>query len=173
MVIARVESLIAGAGEDDAIRRAELYRRGADGIVFHSKSRTPDEVLSCVRRFRAMHPRFPLIVIPTTYPEVSMQRLQEAGVSAVIYANQMLRAFVTAAEATLAAILESDSSAGIEPRLASVSQVLTMIGTEGVTAADREFTAMVEMLQGDARRTAVLPHGGARVDVPAIQSASS
>jgi phosphoenolpyruvate phosphomutase len=148
MLIARVEALIAGAGEDEAIRRAKLYvEAGADGIVFHSKSRTPDEVLSCVRRFRTTHPDVPVIVIPTTYPDVAVGQLREAGVSAVIYANQMLRAFVSAAETVLPAILQADSSIGVEAQLAPVSRVLSMIGTDEVAETDEACTVAAEKLR--------------------------
>ena len=37
MVIARLESLIAGAGLEDALERAEQYiQAGADGLMVHS-----------------------------------------------------------------------------------------------------------------------------------------
>lgn len=38
MIIARIESLIAKAGMDDAVKRAKAYiKAGADGIMIHSK----------------------------------------------------------------------------------------------------------------------------------------
>jgi 2-methylisocitrate lyase-like PEP mutase family enzyme len=44
VVNARTESLIAGLGMEEALRRAEAYEKaGADLILFHSKSKTPDE----------------------------------------------------------------------------------------------------------------------------------
>ena len=47
MIIARIESLILDKGIDDAIERAEAYiAHGADAIMIHSKSSTPDEVFS-------------------------------------------------------------------------------------------------------------------------------
>jgi phosphoenolpyruvate phosphomutase len=150
MVLARIESLIVGAGEDDALARAALYlRAGADGIVLHSKSRTPDEVLSCARRLRQAHSHAPILLIPTTYPTVSRSTLREVGVSAVIYANQMLRAFVTAADTTLATILKAESSASVEEQIAPVSRVLAMIGTDEVTARDRGFGEVVEGFRQD------------------------
>ena len=46
VVIARTEALIAGLGIDEALRRAEAYEKaGADMILFHSKSKTPDEIV--------------------------------------------------------------------------------------------------------------------------------
>ena len=47
MVIARLESLIAGAGLEDALKRAEQYiQAGADGPMVHSSDRRPDDILA-------------------------------------------------------------------------------------------------------------------------------
>lgn len=51
LVIARVEALIAGLGQEEAIRRALAYEEaGADAILIHSKQKTPDEILAFVDR---------------------------------------------------------------------------------------------------------------------------
>ena len=93
MIIARCESLITGAGEDDAIKRCRAYvENGADGIMIHSKSSAPDEVFSFVRRFRAeVSADKPLVVVPSTYAQVTESELADAGVNVVIYANHLLR----------------------------------------------------------------------------------
>ena len=47
LVIARIESLILGNGMDDALQRARDYvAAGADAILIHSRSRTPDEIFA-------------------------------------------------------------------------------------------------------------------------------
>ena len=46
MIIARIESLIAKAGLDDALARARAYiAAGADGIMIHSKEKRPTKCL--------------------------------------------------------------------------------------------------------------------------------
>ena len=107
MVLARCESLVAGAGEDDAIARCRSYlAAGADGILIHSKSPTPDEVLAFARRFRAeVSSDKPLVAMPTTYPEVSEADLASAGINIVIYANHLLRAACPAMKACAERIL--------------------------------------------------------------------
>ncbi len=51
-IVARVEALIAGWGMDEALRRAEAYRRaGADAILIHSKLSKPDEILTFAREW--------------------------------------------------------------------------------------------------------------------------
>ena len=108
MVIARCESLITGAGEDDAIERSRAYiAAGADGILIHSKLPSPDEVLSFAKRFRAeVSVDKPLIVVPSTYAQITEDELAAAGINIVIYANQLLRAAFPAMRKCAERILE-------------------------------------------------------------------
>src|SRR5438045_7759054 len=47
LVMARTEALIAGLGQDEALRRGEAYAEaGADGVLIHSKQKTPHEILA-------------------------------------------------------------------------------------------------------------------------------
>ena len=107
MIIARCESLIAGKGEDDAIARCRAYcEAGADGIMIHSKAKTPDEIVSFVRRFRAeVSADKPVVVVPSTYAQVTEDELAKIGVNVVIYANQLLRAAYPAMKACAERIL--------------------------------------------------------------------
>lgn len=46
MIIARIESLILEQGMEDALNRARAYvKAGADGIMIHSRRKTPDEII--------------------------------------------------------------------------------------------------------------------------------
>ena len=46
LVVARTEALIAGLGQDQALRRGAAYAEaGADAVLIHSKEKTPDEIL--------------------------------------------------------------------------------------------------------------------------------
>ena len=110
MIIARCESLIAGAGEDDAISRCRAYvEAGADGVMIHSKSKTPDEIVSFVKRFRAeVSADKPIVVVPSTYAQVTESELAEIGVNIVIYANQLLRAAYPAMKKCAERILECE-----------------------------------------------------------------
>lgn len=108
MIIARCESLIAGKGEDDAISRCKAYcEAGADGIMIHSKAKTPDEIVSFVKRFRAdVSADKPIVVVPSTYAQVTEEELSAVGVNIVIYANQLLRAAYPAMKACAERILD-------------------------------------------------------------------
>lgn len=94
MIIARCESLIVDKGEDDAIARTKAYcDAGADGIMIHSKAKTPDEIVSFVKRFRAeVSADKPIVVVPSTYAQITEAELSQIGVNVCIYANQLLRA---------------------------------------------------------------------------------
>ena len=107
MIIARCESLIAGKGEDDAIARCKAYcEAGVDGIMIHSKAKTPDEIVSFVKRFRAeVSADKPIVVVPSTYAQVTEDELAKIGVNIVIYANQLLRAAYPAMKACAERIL--------------------------------------------------------------------
>jgi len=90
MVIARTEALIAGLGVDEALKRANAYEKaGADAILIHSKKTDPSEVFEFSDLWNG---NIPLVVVPTSYPSVSLDELITHKIKMVIYANQSLRA---------------------------------------------------------------------------------
>lgn len=92
MIIARIESLIAGKPISDAIKRAGMYiNSGADGIMIHSKNESPEEVLDFCNEYKGLKYRVPLVVVPTIYNSINENELEVAGVSIIIYANHLLR----------------------------------------------------------------------------------
>jgi len=92
MIFARIESLIAGAGLDDALYRARQYiKAGADGIMIHSKKQDPEEILRFCLKYQRFKNKVPLIAVPTTYNTITEDVLKTFGVSIVIYANHLLR----------------------------------------------------------------------------------
>ena len=110
MIFARCESLVAGAGMDDAIARSRAYLdAGADGILVHSKNETADAVLAFAKRFRdEVSADKPLVVMPTTYPKITETELAAASINIVIYANHLLRAAYPAMKKCAERILEND-----------------------------------------------------------------
>lgn len=92
MLIARIESLILDQGLEDAITRAKAYiQAGADGIMIHSRRKTPDEVFEFCRLYNQLENRKPLVAVPSSYNSVTEDELQAQGVNIVIYANHLLR----------------------------------------------------------------------------------
>lgn len=144
MVIARLESLIAGAGMADAVHRANVYSNaGADAILIHSKARTPGEVLEFAQAWRGMGFNKPLVVVPTTYASITVDELEQHEIKCVIYANHALRATITAVNNTLAAIVKDGTSANVEEKLASVGTVFQLIGTPEADRLEQWFTQAV------------------------------
>lgn len=133
MVIARLESLIAGADMDDAVRRAAAYAEaGADALLIHSKQRTAVEIQGFCERMRETKYRLPILAVPTTYSATSSRALQEIGVSGVIYANQPMRASVSAMKRLLADLSREGSTEAMEPEMAPVSELFALVEEKGL-----------------------------------------
>jgi len=130
MVIARVEALIAGLGEKEALLRAEKYvEAGADAILIHSKSDRPDEIISFARKWGK---KAPLVIVPTTYPSImsdlSHDELEDLGIKMVIFANHGLRASIRAMDETFAEIRRSGGLHTVEKRIATLDEVFSLQG---------------------------------------------
>ena len=127
-IIARIESLTLGKSIHHALDRAAAYiEAGADGIMIHSCSRTPDEIFAFSREYARFARRVPLVAVPTTYSTVREQALQDAGVNVVIYANHLLRSAYPAMLKTARSILEHGRAFESEAALMPVSDILTLI----------------------------------------------
>ena len=128
MVIARLESLILGFGVDHAMERAEAFLdAGADGIMIHSRQKTPDEVFEFCDRYNQLPNRKTLVVVPSTYNTTTEDQLQERGVNVVIYANQLLRSAYPAMVSTAESILTHGRSAECDDRMMPIGEILELI----------------------------------------------
>lgn len=128
MVVARCESLIAGRGMADAIKRVDAYiKAGADGIMIHSKSKTPDEIFEFCDHYKHLDKQVPLIVVPSTYVQASEQELGARGVNVVIYANQLLRSAYPAMLKTAETILTHERAKEASEDCMSIKEILTLI----------------------------------------------
>nr|AGZ94407.1 PEP mutase [Streptomyces sp. 31A4] len=140
VVVARIEALIAGAGMEEALRRARVYEAaGADALLIHSKRSTPEEIFA----FRAAYDgALPLIVVPTTYPQVTAAELAERGFGAVIYANQGLRASISAMRDVLARIDAAGSTYGVEESIAGLKDVFALQKVDELLARQERHDAL-------------------------------
>lgn len=112
MIFARCESLSIDADEEDVIDHCRAFiNAGADGIVIHSSSEMPDELLALIRRFRSeVSLSVPIIVIPVNFPNITESELVDAGTNIVIYDNHLIRAVYPAAHKVAMRILECESA---------------------------------------------------------------
>jgi phosphoenolpyruvate mutase len=128
MVIARIESLILEQGMDDAIARAKAYiDGGVDGIMIHSRQKSPDEVFEFCELFQKFPKRVPLVVVPTSYNTVVEDEFAKRGVNVVIYANQLMRASYKAMSSVAKSILENGRSAEVDSQIANIKEALAII----------------------------------------------
>ena len=108
MIIARIESLIAGKPVGDALERAFAYvTAGADGIMIHSKNKDGMDIKEFCQRFREKDNHTPIVAVPTTYAQFTEAELAEWGINIVIYANHMLRSAYPAMVKCAERILET------------------------------------------------------------------
>jgi phosphoenolpyruvate phosphomutase / 2-hydroxyethylphosphonate cytidylyltransferase len=131
MIIARIESLILGKGINDALERAKSYiSAGADGIMIHSKEKEPTEILEFCEKYKKFENKVPLIVVPSTYNFITEDELKKAGVSIVIYANQLLRAAYPAMVRVAESILQNKRSYESDNFCMSIKEIINLIGVK-------------------------------------------
>lgn len=138
LVIARTEALIAGLGEEEALRRGEAYvDAGADAVLIHSKQKTPDEILSFCRAWKG---RVPLVIVPTSYPQLSFDEvaaLEKVGL--IICGNHAVRASVAAMRRVFAKILADGGISGVERDIASVRDIFTLQGDDHMREIEKQY----------------------------------
>jgi phosphoenolpyruvate phosphomutase len=126
VVIARTEALIAGWGMEEALERTHAYAEaGADLILIHSKSKTPDEILEFCSRWSG---RVPLVTVPTTYATITASELFEAGSRIVIYANHGLRSAIPAMQEALEKIRRAERANAADSLIVPITEVCRLVG---------------------------------------------
>ncbi len=165
MIIARIESLIAGTGMADALARARTYlQAGVDGIMIHSKSKQPDEILEFAGKYRSLLNELeldkPLVCVPTTYNNILEEELQAAGFQIIIYANHLLRAAYKAMRDTANSILSNQRSLEADPLCAPVREIFDAVGFLDVKEKDQQDETFANI-------PVIIPAAG---EAPAIES---
>jgi phosphonopyruvate hydrolase len=138
LVVARTEALIAGLGQEEALRRGAAYAEaGADAVLIHSKQKTPDEILSFCRAWPG---RVPLVLVPTSYPQLSFADVAALGkVGLIICGNHAVRAAVAAMQDTFRRIIAEGGIAGVESGIASVAEVFALQGDARMRELERAY----------------------------------
>jgi phosphonopyruvate hydrolase len=138
LVVARTEALIAGLGQDEALRRGAAYAEaGADAVLIHSKQKTADEILSFCRAWSG---QVPLALVPTSYPQLSFADVAALGkVGLIICGNHAIRAAVAAMQRTFARIIAEGGIAGVEGDIASVADVFALQGDAHMREIENKY----------------------------------
>lgn len=136
VVIARTEALIAGWGKQEALLRARAYAdAGADAVLIHSKHPTFEELRDVVADWDRS---VPLVAVPTTYIDTPLSDLAQAGFQIVIYANQPLRAAVTAMRETLGR-LKQEKRSEAEAGIATLNDIYGLVGLTELRENEARF----------------------------------
>ena len=136
-IVARVEALIAGWGMDEALKRASAYcEAGADAILIHSRQARADEILAFAEAWDGARP---LVIVPTKYYSTPVDVFRKAGVSLVIWANQMIRASVRAMENTSREIFEQQSLVDVEDIITEVDNIFRLQGADELLRAQERY----------------------------------
>jgi phosphoenolpyruvate phosphomutase len=137
VLVARIEALIAGYGQQEALERAHAYSAaGADAILIHSRKSTPDEILTFAR---AWQNRLPVIIVPTKYYTTPVAVYRDARISTVIWANHAMRASVSAMRKVCQQILADQGIAGIEHEVASLEDVFGLMRYDELASAEERY----------------------------------
>lgn len=131
MICARVESLILERGIEDAMTRALAYvGAGADAVMIHSRKKDPTEIFEFVKRFREKDQTTPLVVVPTSFNDVTEEEFKKRGVNVVIYANQLTRTGFPAMQKAAKTILEHHRAKECDDMCMSIKDIITLIPEE-------------------------------------------
>lgn len=138
LVVARTEALIAGFGEEEALKRGEAYvDAGADAVLIHSKQKTPDEILSFCRAWSG---RVPLVIVPTSYPQLSFADVAKLGkVGLIICGNHAIRAAVAGMRHAMKKILEDGGIAGVEDVITPVKEIFALQGDGDMREMEKSY----------------------------------
>src|SRR6185503_4607581 len=128
-VVARIEALVAGWGLEEAIKRGRAYEEaGADLLLIHSRSSSPDEVVAFAQ---AWDGTIPLVLVPTVYPTLTEKKIRALGkVRLVIYANQALRAAVRAQQELLSEIRRAGGIHTVDAFMVPLNRIFEIQGAQ-------------------------------------------
>lgn len=136
VLIARVESLIAGHGVEDACARADAYvDAGVDAVLIHSRDKTLGEIEAFLGSWKGLG-TVPLVCVPTLFPTFTDTDLRAKGFNLVILANQPMRAAVKAVEETMATLARERRASAVDPHIATVDHLFELVGTAEAIARE-------------------------------------
>jgi phosphoenolpyruvate phosphomutase len=121
----------------EGLLRAEAYwRAGADAILIHSARTDASEVLEFRRRWGAT---LPVIAVPTTYYSTPTETFRAGGFSVLIWANHLMRACVTAMQATAARLFTEQCLMNVENTIAPLREVFRLQRMAELERAARRY----------------------------------
>jgi len=136
-VIARVEAFIAGWSLEEALQRAEAYRRaGADAVLIHSKKGDHSDIEAFMNEWGNRHP---VVIVPTKYYKTPTEVFRNLGISTVIWANHNVRAAITAMQDICKKIYEQESLIQVEKTVATVNEIFRLQREDELRIAEEKY----------------------------------
>jgi phosphoenolpyruvate phosphomutase len=137
VLVARVEALIAGWGLAEALKRAEAYHAaGADAVLIHSRQSSPAEIFAFLAEWNR---RCPVVLVPTKYWRTPTEDFRARGVSAVIWANHLLRSAIGAMQTTARRVKEDECLVNVEPEVAPLQEVFRLQRDSELVEAEQRY----------------------------------
>ncbi|MGY4158073.1 phosphoenolpyruvate phosphomutase [Bradyrhizobium sp. USDA 4461] len=137
ILVARIESLIAGHELDEAISRANAYAdAGSDAILIHSRRTAADEIFAFTR---AWQNKLPVVIVPTKYYRTPVSAYRRARISTVIWANHSMRAAIAAMRQVCSRIIAEENTASIEPSIATLDEVFELFKYNELANAEARY----------------------------------
>ncbi len=137
-LIARVEALIAGHGVTEACRRADAYvEAGADAILIHSRDKSLGEINAFLDQWSGAG-SVPLVAVPTLFPSFTVDDLASMGFRMVIFANQAMRAAISAMEDALETLAKHRRADAVDHGIAALDHVFELVGTRQTIEAEEQ-----------------------------------
>ncbi|MDX0234932.1 phosphoenolpyruvate phosphomutase [Sinorhizobium meliloti] len=138
LVVARTEALIAGLGEDEALKRGMAYAEaGADMILIHSKKKDPAEIESFSRAWKGP---VPLTIVPNAYPELDATRIKALGnIRMTIYGNYGIRAAATAMQDMFRRIIIDGGVQNVHKDIVPVEEIFRLQKMDQVKVNEKRF----------------------------------
>ena len=144
MIIARTEALIAGMGTNEALKRAYAYEKaGASAILIHSKKNNPSEIFEFSDMWKGS---IPLVVVPTSYPSVSIDELISHEIKMVIYANQSLRIAHASMLRILKKINESKKLTDVDEKMSSMEEIFHLQKISNINEEEKDVEKELKKL---------------------------
>jgi phosphoenolpyruvate phosphomutase len=138
VVVARIEAFIAGAGLEEALKRANEYEKaGADAILVHSKVSGPTEIKQFMNEWNKKEKRAPIIIVPTTY-FTNYEEFADLGVAMMIWANHNMRASVYAMERVCKEIYNNVSIKDLK-EISTVKHVFELQNEDELQEAEKKY----------------------------------
>ena len=98
-----------------------------DGTTTSGTRSSNFEILTFCKEYAKFDDRVPLVAVPSTYSRTTEDELAEAGVSIVIYANQLLRSAYPAMVQVARSILQHGRAAEAEEFCMPIKDIISLI----------------------------------------------